>query len=442
MAYERDMKNLGLTIFLFLAACGDDSSTGDGGSGLDGAVDSSARDGFVDMNADASFDAGSPSPSDASLDSSSDAGVDAGEPECTYPTTTTWSGEEPQPDLSVPAPLESYTDPTFGTSVTRITDGLHQHYSKTQPWNSDGSVIFTARGGHALLDGSTYAVLDKPNAPTGERRWSTTNPDQMFHIDGARFLAYSLASDESSLLHDFEDEGCDLVRLGPWEGNLSIGDERVAFACQMGSDLEVILYEIETDTIIGSRTFSGRWGDDQLDWVSVSQSGEYVVISWNDSVESFRANAAIDDVVSLTDEGQHGDLCVDAAGNEVMVQVICGGHTDRDVAGVMSYDLETGEKTVLIPSDNFVCVGHISCRNFRRPGWAYVSSGHHSEAFAVRLDGSHDVQRFAHTHQSYSQPDTSGFESLAVPSPNGCSVMFGSDWHASASASAYVAARE
>ncbi len=359
--------------------------------------------------------------------------IDAG-PSC-YPPSTTWAGEVPQPELASPAYLDSTIDPTFGTTITRITSGLWHHYSKTQPWNSDGSILFMDRGGQALIDGTTFDVLDKPSAPDGERRWASTDPNRMFHISGAEFLSYKPSIDQSTVLHDFTENGCDRIRLGPWEGNLSIDDKRVALACQQGSDLRVILYGIDTDTIKASRLFPGRWGDDNVDWISVSQSGAYVVINWADDegVRTYDANADLAPVATLTSDGSHGDACVDPEGNEVYVQMICGGHPDRDVAGIMSYRLDTGEKTIIIPSDDFVCVGHISCRNYRRPGWVYVSSGTHKEVFAAKLDGSQTVQRFTHTHQSYAS-HSDHFEILGVPSPDGCEVMWASDWAGEVSA--------
>ena len=83
---------------------------------------------------------------------------------------------------------------------------------------------------------------------------------------------------------------------------------------------------------------------------------------------------------------------------------------------------------------------HISCRNFKRPGWCYVSA-HDSkgnamyEVFAVKLDGSQTVERFAHHHTTASTEPT---QARGVPSPDGTKVMFGSDWGGS-QANSYVA---
>ncbi len=53
------------------------------------------------------------------------------------------------PSIPEPAYLSPIPDPTFGTTITRIGDQqamgipsqyIRHHYSKDQPWNSDGSL--------------------------------------------------------------------------------------------------------------------------------------------------------------------------------------------------------------------------------------------------------------------------------------------------------------
>jgi len=47
------------------------------------------------------------------------------------------------------------------------------------------------------------------------------------------------------------------------------------------------------------------------------------------------------------------------------------------------------------------------------------------EVFAVKLDESQTVERFAHHHTSASSESA---QARGVPSPDGTKVMFGSDW--------------
>jgi hypothetical protein len=79
---------------------------------------------------------------------------------------------------------------------------------------------------------------------------------------------------------------------------------------------------------------------------------------------------------------------------------------------------------------------HVSCRNLRRPGWAYVSFDNapsyagkrfYDEIVAVKLDGSKMVERLAHQHSDHGNYRA---EPHAVPSPDGRRVLWASNWGA------------
>ena len=76
----------------------------------------------------------------------------------------------PMGALGKPLPLESYTDPKFGSSITRITNSnalsssvARTMYSTIQAWNADESkLILWHRGdGHYLYNGKTYALGER-----------------------------------------------------------------------------------------------------------------------------------------------------------------------------------------------------------------------------------------------------------------------------------------
>src|SRR5207245_7789982 len=105
------------------------------------------------------------------------------------------------PSVNRPGYLQSFTDPGFGTNITRIagdpgtsltaangtgtwsSDARHM-YAKDQPWNSDGSLIAienkTEDGGspyELFLDGNTYQVKytqpsNLPYGGGGDERWN------------------------------------------------------------------------------------------------------------------------------------------------------------------------------------------------------------------------------------------------------------------------------
>jgi hypothetical protein len=107
-----------------------------------------------------------------------------------------------EPDVPRPAYLQPVSDPSFGSTVIRVsgdpgtpivtgdgrtlgTWGQHVRpiYSKQQAWNRDGSVLFLynpgSRGGspsYVLVDGHTYQPLQTGCPMLWDFRWSRSPP--------------------------------------------------------------------------------------------------------------------------------------------------------------------------------------------------------------------------------------------------------------------------
>ena len=378
--------------------------------------------------------------------------------------------------LPMPAFGESIEDPATGTYITRITDIAddcwrrygdypRHEYSKVQPWNADQTMYrFYAV---AIYDAHSYQPIRcLPNLHVA--RWSHVDPHVIyaFKPNQRRILRYDTETQLTEEVLDLSGE-CDHMVLGPGEGNMDIRDRRVALACRVdtndaeNSDLKIVVVDLQDGEVVARRTLPGAWrgrGDRPglFDWISVSQLGEYVVLNWSSNLNQanpFTENdqehygVEVYDSDTLTFQrrlwhyGNHGDLCVDSAGDEVYVQF-------NGPAGsyVNMYRLRDGEHTPLIseeqgPGDDIRAdfpghEGHISCRNIGRPGWAYVSleyrkgisppeTRNEGVLLAVKLDGSGTVENFGH-HQS-SAINYAKSVKLA-PSPDGTQVMFTSDW--------------
>jgi hypothetical protein len=323
------------------------------------------------------------------------------------------------PVVSRPAYLVTITEPAFGTKVTRVTDNavfgqsnVRHYYSKVSAWNSDGSLINMNR---TLLDGMTYAKLGTFSS-SGEMRWSHVNPSKMFNAAGNRFTTTDVITNQTTTLHTFSQyESC---FLGPWEGNISADDRYVALACKQGSDLVAVVYDIANDVVETARIFAGMWGDANFDWLSISQSGQYVVINWRGSEGVVAYDRNMNVVSRLASSGAHGDLGYDTAGDEVYVQFFGTGM-------FTAYRLRDGYSYAVLDRSHSFDSGHISCRNVQRPGWCYFSVFNTGDLFAIKLDGSQTVERFAHHRSSVGSYDA---QPQAVPSMDGAKVMFASDW--------------
>jgi hypothetical protein len=337
--------------------------------------------------------------------------------EAVHPPKTIYDGPKNIPLLSRPSYLQPVIDPVFGAKITRISDEsmglasagyMQHHYSKDQPWNHDMTLIKLANT-RVILDAKTYQIFKKPSGK-GETRWSTVDPNIMFYTRGNQFRKWNVRNDADTLLHTFSEGD---ISIGSNEGNISIGDKYVL----VNVDTLVIVYDIVNDVVIAKKDLG------PIDWATMSQSGNYVV--------SRPGSSALGVVVydlhlnllrKIFDKGAHGDVGYDTAGNEVFVQM-CPVQMSR---------LDNGQVTSLGIS---MC-GHLSARNHRRLGWVSVDDGgSNAEIFALKLDGTKTVERFAHMRTTGATYDA---QAKGVFSPDGSKVMWNSDW-GSGTVYAYVA---
>jgi len=185
-----------------------------------------------------------------------------------------------------PGYLSSYTDPDFGTTVTRISDSttavdgstntsggvawgntVRNVYSKVQAWNADMSLLLVENenrsaagvslGGvtvkKAILDGSTYAFLYGLSFSPWDYRWHPTDPDVLFYTSQNQLYKWSVSGGTSTLIHTFSAYSATngAIDIGKGEGNLSAdGRYIVITAAAAGSTTDVIVY----DTTIVSPT--------------------------------------------------------------------------------------------------------------------------------------------------------------------------------------------
>ncbi len=344
------------------------------------------------------------------------------------------------PTPSLPPFNGSVYDSSTGITVTRVSkydsawEWYPRHdYAKIQPWNADMSMykFYSV----AIYDARTHEkIRDLPNIYYSE--WSNVDPDIIFSFreDGV-IATYNIETEQIDTLLVLE--GFDLVKLGPGEGNIDNSDHYVALACKKDTDLVVVVVDLKNRSIVTSKTFAGAWGDGEfpefVDWVSVSQSGEFVGIMWaNSTSESnpFHGHYGVE-IYNTTDMvferrligyGDHGDFCYSPSGEEIFVQFYGENGT------INSYSLNTGTHTVIHTHPDFGYEdAHLSCRNIRRPGWAYVSTDPEKGGMivAVKLDGSESVELFGHHYSSACNYTKSP---MPVPSPDGKLVMFNSDF--------------
>lgn len=371
-----------------------------------------------------------------------------------YPTPQLVTGAFSAISLSQPSYLQTVAIPGLETSVVRITDqstfggGLdfYRHpYSKTQAWNSDETRLMVQSGDGAtwyFLDGATYALLyTRTNVPQ-YFKWSNTNADRGWGISGVTLRQYTPSTGSFTNLATFSEFSA--AFLGLQEGNLSDDDRYVPIIGTSGSDQVVVIWDLQAADEAGRLTFSGGG----LDWASMSPSGTYVAVLVNGDLRVYTTGMTL--IRTSAAQGSsgggpigHADLGYDTAGNEVLVYgESVPGEGEHFKTVRLSDDTITRQLHGSSQSpDTYMAANyHISCRNLARPGYAYISTYYtsgvtsyylHREIFALKLDASGNVERYAQGF--YASPPDAGFgnywnAAMAVPNRNGTRVLFASDW--------------
>lgn len=350
----------------------------------------------------------------------------------------------------MPGYLESYVDPAFGSKVTRITGEpgsairklnstwakiARHRYSKIPAWNCDASLLLLGRhqGRPPLLflDGVNYQPLfGHDDSPGTEETWHPQKPDVMFFVKDNALGEWNVRTNAITTLATFP--GYTDLHFGPWEGNFTRDGGRVVLTGKHGRVPVAFAYDL-----VKAR----QWPDLPLksinvDWVSISPSGNYMVLNGGISAKDGDQTQVYDldgsKVGPLWEEygrPSHYDLTFDSDGEEVAVGV---SKSDPDDGRVILRRLRDGRVTVLTSGGY---ASHASARNVGLPGWAFITyqqrgpdwPPYWDEVVMVKLDGSLTVRRIAQLRTRLTDYET---EAHAVPSPDGRRVLWCSNWEA------------
>jgi len=337
-----------------------------------------------------------------------------------------------------PEYLKPYTERIEGNTVVRISgksefgcdcSQLRHRYAKNQPWNADGTMIMTSGWPARIIDGNTYEDLGTAHC---RAIWSNTEPRITYDAGIGKIFRRDIVAQTETVVRNFPEYSSEMS-LGNGEGNLSNDDRLMVLIGRLSNGTrDILVYDMHSDTVVSKMNV----GTNAVDWAGVSQLGGYVVVVYGSSGSgSYRGSKSYD--INLKNERHlyngtpHGDLGIDAQGNEVFV-------TRTPISGYMlsMADLGTGQVKGVLPKggNKSLYGGHVSCRNIGFPGWALVSEQGHAtdmgrssfnrEAFAVRLDQSGKVMRFAkhdNNIKSYLH------DAQAVPNRDMTKVLFASN---------------
>jgi hypothetical protein len=365
-----------------------------------------------------------------------------------YPPDTTLTHPAVNSDARPPY-LGSIIDSTWKTKITRITQNhlWRNNYSTHQSWNLDGSRIMFPGYGGRILDGNTYADLGPMAAWSDFPCWSNLHADYAYGVKFGdnRIRRYSVSANAWTTIATLSEY--DQLDLGGYSGIISDND-RVALIYRKGTAYGVVVYDLENKAVLSTLAVTGGSPTE----TSMSRSGEYVIVHHasvpgSGTFQGSKVYKASDMslVRHMTNGGPHSDKGRDANGDDIFVFI----SDDTDAEGcciVRSHRLKDGVEISLLPyGQSIYGIGHISCGNFNRPGWAYLSCNNVSltnwngfgQVVAVKTDGSGTVEVFGFTHSTADPGTYYDAAPLASCDRDGRRMIFGSNWGGNPSSEVY-----
>jgi len=374
-----------------------------------------------------------------------------------------------------PKKSESYTDNSFDDdvirTVTRITNreedyknnykqggGMDDHpYPKHgTAWNNDMSLLrlngrlydANAKDLHEIeltkdkLSGKVYDMMKAPTSNTAGIRWSKEHPNVLYVMSHEnKFLKLTLTDNntkiEDELIYDFTKLGKGKFTIGHGEGNLDYNDRYVVLSATSGNSIYAVLLDIKAKHLVwGPKKMKypvKTNGKSDFDWISISPSGKYILVSSN-AYNRRKGSIDLHDALTfklikrLAKHSAHGDIGKTSNNEDIYVQ----WEYNKYYGYILNNNPNDEHPITLL--DRSGGSAHVSCRNYTLKNWCYISSSNdgYREVFALKLDGSMKVRRFAKTHAKgpESGDDDSSYHTMpaGIPSPDGTKVLFWSDY--------------
>ncbi len=305
----------------------------------------------------------------------------------------------PIPDIPRPQKGVTFQDPTFHTSITRITDSpteVHSAsygdyaqagYPKHDIENSNGTRLmvqsYSSPGWHIYDAQSPYSkIKDFPSVISGatdpDPRWDKNSGRQnyLYFTSGTVFYKWDITTNSAVALHDFQSDfpGQALSYVSSREeGDASDNSRYWAYMVYDTSwnDIHNVVYDKDFYSPDNGKVISilspGDTGWAACNGITMSPSGNYVVCSdynyvWDRNLQNRHTVAAC---------CSHFDLGYDADGDEMLVDV----QSYNNAGWIRMCKLSDNTCYWLAPLGTDRWGGtHVSCNNTLKPGWALVST--------------------------------------------------------------------
>ncbi len=355
----------------------------------------------------------------------------------------------PMQAIAKPDYLQAITDPSFGTTIRRITDAgvgkvIKPMYSTIQAWNADESLLILydqGNGVHQLLHGHSYAFirnLDDIRPDDIEQIfWDYENPDLFYFVDRStsELIRYTVSSSNREVLANLaEESGCD---------NVSLGND----VQMMSRDADVFGFRCGNETAYSYRVSNGELTTFNL--ANVNYVAPMPAPSGNVYFHRTQVYDADGNLLRQLNKAspEHESLGSLGNGNDALFSVeFAAGPQGGCDGNIIAHDLTTGECFDVISErkgyDYSKSGTHVSALAHKNPGWIAASMIGFEEDGQALLDqelvianvqdkDNIQVYRIGHHRSDENEFDYWG-EPHAVISPTGTRVLFGSDWSGSA----------
>ncbi len=343
-----------------------------------------------------------------------------------------------------------YTDPTFGTTLKRVSDALvtpnlaftgrnlifiMNEYATMSPFNQDNSRLLLLHQSYfALYDGSGNYLRDLPLEinSRSEPRWSRSQPNLLFYLNGNQLKTYDVATNTISAVRTFAEY---TTVYGGGESDISFDGDHFVF---VGDSKDVFVYEISSDT---KEPVLDTTGLGDFDSLHLSPDGN-VLIHWYAGGEGRYRGVELYDrnmqfLRQLSPWIGHSDVTRDVSGEEVLLLVNAGNPRPPVECqnAIVKIRLSDAHSTCLI-SFHWSLAQHVSAPDGN--GWFFVNTystadldpavewpAYANEILQIKLDGS-EVRRLTH-HRS--RPfDDYNFTPRVAASRDGSRLVYSSNW--------------
>ena len=354
------------------------------------------------------------------------------------------------PPPPLPAAGGTVIDPTFGTTIMRLTDANDgpdcvNAYSYWPTFNINNTRLLVNNGIAPMLyrfDPVNFAIIDKTvwDTPTPiggtvgweDAIWSGSNSDVIYAHDniGMHLWAYNAATQTYRLIADFTSKYHPGDYL--WQMSKSINNDNVFAFTRRDRRYHVVGYLVwkrDTNQVIYNVNTT------QLDEVQVDKSGRYLVVKTGQQGAGAIEVRVVDlrtlAVENLTDNGpdyapghsDNGNKVViggDNWNNQVTYRTLANPHSFYPLINYGNDWSQAQHVSMLANNEKWVLLSSYSGADGTPDG------PFHDEIYQVATNGSRSVRRLAHHFSIY------GGDYYATPradiSRNGHLIAFTSNW--------------